>query len=213
MLHLTGLSTAVYLSHQALAQTDIFSVGMLNMANTSLLTNLFLALIVLISTILILALVYLAIRLINRNKKKTSRQPTLEPALLDLEPGRESRLSHHLSRQQIQQEHYEDPQQRYSSVPPSPSIELLPEIKTSASDDRASEWLGRGVTDEGINVVHGDLGQKKPETQQAMVARPKKQLRWEWRDEKVDSGAVPKKSRVIERTDKDGIACREYRTE
>ncbi|KAH6879223.1 hypothetical protein BKA58DRAFT_409519 [Alternaria rosae] len=179
----------------------------------SFLTDLFLALIALTSTILILMLAYLAIRLTNQNKKKTSRQPTFKPALLDLESGRESRLSHRLSRQQIQQEHYEDLQQRYSSVPPSPSIELLPEIKTSASDDRASEWLECGVTDEGINVVHGDLGQKKPEIQQAMVVRPKKQLRWEWRDEKVDSGAVPKKSRVIERTDKDGIVCGEYRTE
>lgn len=184
-----------------------------NMADTSFLTDLFLALIVLTSTILILMLVYLVIRLINRHKRKAAQQPAHEPALLDLESGRESRLSHRLSRQQIQQEHYEDLQQRYSSAPPLPSIELLPEIKTTASDDRASEWLERGVTDEGINVVHGDLGEKKSEMTQAVVVRPKKQLRWEWRDGKVDNGAVPKRSRVIERTDKDGIVCREYRTE
>jgi hypothetical protein len=222
--HLTGLSTAVYLSQQTphhlqlhfvLAQNQerLTGLSLRNMADAKVLTNLFLALIVLTSTILILMVAYLAVRLINRHKKKACQQPAHEPTLLDVESGRESRLSHRLSRQQIQKEHYEDLQQRYSSVPPSPSIELLPEIKTSSSDERASEWLERGVADEGINVVQGDLGQKKPEMQQAMVVRPKKQLRWDWRDGKLDNGGVPLKPRVIERIDKDGMACREYRTE
>jgi hypothetical protein len=150
------------------------------MVDGNFFTALFLALVVLTTSILILMLVYLVVRLINRYKKKTRQQPDHEPAL-DPEAGRESRLSHRLSRQQIQQEHYEDLQQRYPSVPPSPSIELLPQIKTT-SDDKASEWLERGVADEGVNVNQGDSSQKKLKMQQAMAIKPKKQLRWDRRD-------------------------------
>ena len=181
------------------------------MAGSSITTDLFLALIVLTSTILAVILVYLIIHIVKRNKKTPCSHQDIEPRLLDLETGRESRLSHRLSRQQIQQEHYEDLMQHYSSVPPSPSIELLPEIKTSSSDDRASEWLEQGVSDKGVEVVHGDSGEKKPDTQQMAVLKPKKQLRWDWRDEKVNGDdGLPK---TIEKVDKDGMVCADYRPE
>ena len=173
-------------------------------------TALFLALVVLTTSILILMLVYLVVRLINRYKKKTRQQQDHEPAIPDPEAGRGPSLSHRLSRQQIQQEHYEDLQQRYPSVPPSPSIELLPQSK-AASEDKASEWLERGVADEGISVNQGDLNQKKLETQQAMAIKPKKQLRWDRRDGKVDNSGDSLK--VFEKKDKDGMVCREYQTE
>jgi hypothetical protein len=182
-----------------------------NMTNSVITTDLFLALIVLTSSILILILVYILVRLVNRKKAKVCQHQDLESRLLDLEDGRQSRLSQRLSRQQIQQEHYEDLQQRYSSVPPSPSIELLPEIKTSSSDDRASEWLERGNVDEGVDVVSGDLGEKKPEVHPALVVKPKKQLRWDWRDGKMDNGDGSPK--IIVSTDKDGIVCTEYDAE
>ena len=117
-------------------------------------------------------MIYLFVRLITRCKKKLESQQDLEPGLLDLESGRESHLSHGISRQQTQQELREDLLQRFSSVPPSPSIELLPEIKTSSSNDRASEWLERGVTDNGVDVVDGDLGMKKPEMRQIAFVKP-----------------------------------------
>ena len=179
------------------------------MAGLSLITNLFLALIVLTSTILISILVYFTVRLVSRHKNNPCQQLEQEPTLHGLEASRESHLSHRLSRQHIQREHYESLQQCYSSVPPLPSIKLLPEIKTSSGDDRANEWLDRGVTDEGINVVHGDLGQTKPEMQQAMVIKPKKQLRWDWRDGKLEHGSG--RPKVIERMDKEGMVCTEYR--
>lgn len=181
------------------------------MAGSSITTDLFLAFIVLTSTILAVILAYLIIHIVQRNKKPPCSHQELEPRILELETGRESRLSHRLSRQQIQQEHYEDLMQHYSSVPPSPSIELLPEIKTSSSDDRASEWLEQGVDNKGAEVVHGDLGEKKPDTQQVAVLKPKKQLRWDWRDGKVsgDDG-LPKR---IEKVDKDGMVCVDYRSE
>ncbi|KAG9188806.1 hypothetical protein G6011_07511 [Alternaria panax] len=182
------------------------------MSDLSLIQNLFLALVVLTSTILVSIVVYFTTRLAaNRQRNKACQQPDTKPVVLDPEAGRESRLSHRLSRQQIQQEDFEGLQQRYSSVPPSPAIELLPEIKTSASDDKANEWLERGVADEGINLVHGDLGQKKPEMTRAMVIKPKKQLRWDRREGKLDNGS--ERPRVIERTDKDGMVCMEYRSD
>jgi hypothetical protein len=184
-----------------------------NMTNSVITTDLFLALIVLTSSILILILVYILVRLVNRKKAKACQHQhqDLESRLLDLDDGRQSRLSQRISRQQIQQEHYEDLQQRYSSVPPSPSIELLPEIKTSSSDERASEWLERGNVDEGVDVVSGDLGEKKPEVHPALVVKPKKQLRWDWRDGKMDNGDGSPK--IIESTDKDGMVCTEYDVE
>jgi hypothetical protein len=176
-------------------------------------TSLFLALIVLTSSILILILVYILVRLTNKQKAKACQHQhqDLESRLLDLEDGRQSRLSQRLSRQQIQQEHYGDLQRRYSSGPPSPSIELLPEIKTSSSEDRTSEWLERGNVDEGVDVVSGDLGEKKMDVHPALVVKPKKQLRWDWKEGKMESGdGTPK---VIVETDRDGMVCVEYETE
>jgi hypothetical protein len=171
-----------------------------------LILNLFVALIVLMSTVLILMLIYFIIRVVAyREKNNRCRQAEQVPALLDIEAGRESRLSHRLSREQIQQKHYESLQKHYLSVPSSPIIELLPEINTSSSDDRANEWLERGVVGEGVNVLHGDLGQKKPEMQQAIVVKPKKQLGWDCRDGRTDHSG--RSSMVVEKTNKDGVVC------
>ncbi|KAF1941606.1 hypothetical protein EJ02DRAFT_503367 [Clathrospora elynae] len=174
--------------------------------------NLFLALIILTSTILVLILVYFLTRFINRHKAKAQHHPDLNLNLnvdLDLEDGRQTRFSHRFSRQQIHQEHYEDPQQRCSSVPPSPSIELLPEIKTSSSDDRANQWLEQGKVDEGVDVAGGDLGQKEaPKAVQVMGMKQKKEVRWDCRTGNMDSGDGLLK--FIKKTDGDGMVCREH---
>ncbi|KAF1830218.1 hypothetical protein BDW02DRAFT_573269 [Decorospora gaudefroyi] len=175
------------------------------MAASVVTTNLFLALIVLTSTILILILVYLLVRFINRHKVKICEHQHPTPSV-DLEDGRCTRLSDRLSRQQIQQEHYEDLQRRYSSVPPSPSIELLPEIKTSSCDDRASEWLERGKIDDDEGV-----GEKRPKPPQVLGAKPEKKLRWDWRDEKM--GGEEGSPKRIESTDGNGMVCKEYEAE
>ncbi|EDU50791.1 hypothetical protein PtrSN002B_003625 [Pyrenophora tritici-repentis] len=174
-------------------------------------TDLFLALIVLTSTILVLMLIYFFIRFISRDKIKDCQHQELDSGLLDPEPGRESRLLHRLSRQQIQQEHYEDLHRRYSSAPSSPAIELLPEIKTESVDDRASEWLERGAIDSGVRIVDDGLGERRPELQQAMILKPKKQLRWDWKDGKLEgSDGLPK---VIEKVDKEGVVLTEHNPE
>ena len=172
-------------------------------------TSLFLALIVLTSSILVLILVYILVRLVNRKKIKACQHQheDLESRLLDIEDGRQSRLS----RQQIQQEHYEDLQQRYSSAPASPFIELLPEIKTSSSEDRASEWLERGNVDEGVDVVSGDLGEKKIDMHPALVIKPKKQLRWDWKDGKMEAGDG--RPKIIVETEEERMVCMEYEAE
>lgn len=181
------------------------------MSSLSAKADLFLALIILTSTILVLMLTYFLIRFVNRYKHNNLQHQDLEPGLLDPESGRESRLENHLSRQQIQQEHYADLQQQHPSVTPSPSIELLPEIKTSSSDDRASEWLERGAIDGGIRVVNDDLGEKRPEVQQATIVKPKKQLRWDWRDGSLESSdGLPK---VIEKVDDNGMVLTKHQAE
>ncbi|RMZ66696.1 hypothetical protein GMOD_00002056 [Pyrenophora seminiperda CCB06] len=175
-------------------------------------TDLFLALIVLTSTILVLLLIYFLIRFKNRDNHIDLHHQDVEPGLLDPESGRELRLSYRLSRQQIQQEHYKDPRQHLSSAPPSPSIELLPEIETSSSDDRADEWLERGVINSGIRMVNHDLGEKRPELQQAIIINRKKQLRWDWRDgnEKTSDDDLPK---VLREVDRVGMVLTEHQAE
>ncbi|EMD63295.1 hypothetical protein COCSADRAFT_359607 [Bipolaris sorokiniana ND90Pr] len=178
---------------------------------SSITANLFLGLVVLTSAILIVIIIYLLIRFVNRPKRKVNLRQDFEPRLLDPESSRESRLSHRLSRQQTQREQREDLLQHYSSVSRPPSIELLPKIKTSSSDDRASEWLEQGVSDKGFDVVEGDLGEKKHEMRQVAVMKPKKHLRWECTDENMDGcDRVPG---VAEDTKGDRTACTEYQSE
>ncbi|EUC47609.1 hypothetical protein COCMIDRAFT_3403 [Bipolaris oryzae ATCC 44560] len=153
-------------------------------------------------------MIYLLVRFVNRHKRKVNTRQDFEPRLLDPESGRESRLSHRLSRQQEQRE---DLLQHYSSVSRPPSIELLPEIKTSSSDDRASEWLEQGVADKGFDVVDGDLGEKKPEMRQVAVMKPKKHLRWECTDENMDGR--DRTPSVAENTKYDGTVCTKYQSE
>jgi hypothetical protein len=172
------------------------------MATSVITTDLFLALIVLTSIILILILVYCLIRFINRHKAPTCHHLHQQhpDTVLDVENGRQSR-------QQIQQEYVEDLQRRYSSVPPSPCMQLLPEIKTSeSSDGRASEWLERGKVEQG-----GDLEEKKAKTGQVVGVKQERQLRWDWRDGKMEVGDG--KPRVIEKTDEDGMVCKVYDAE
>lgn len=171
--------------------------------------SIFMVLIVFTSTILTALMIYLFLRLINRRKRKFGPQQGLEPGLLDTESGREPRLSHQLSRQQTQQELREDLLQRFSLVPPSPSIKLLPEINTRCSDDRASEWLERGVTDNGVDVVDGDLRIKKPEMRQIAVVKPRKYLRWEC----GDGGMMDGRSGGVEKAKDDGVSCTQHRLE
>jgi hypothetical protein len=74
-------------------------------------------------------------------------------------------------------------------VPPSPYIELLPEIKASSSDDKASEWLRRGNGNCGTGVEQGGSGVLvKLETYQVLDANQQEEVGWDWNAGKMDIG-------------------------
>lgn len=77
-----------------------------------------------------------------------------------------------------------DQEQRPSSVPP--SIELLPHIKTS--EDRADEWLERGMGGNKMDVDEGDLGvQKVAKAYQVLGVKRDGDFRWDWKTGRVES--------------------------
>jgi hypothetical protein len=117
------------------------------MAAYSITYNLFVALIILTSMIIVLALTYFLIRYIGRHR---AAQHQSNVDVEDTTEGRISRLSHRFSQQPTIR------QQRLSSVPP--SIELIPALGTS--EDSAEKWLRRGNGDGGVDVTGGDLGVK-----------------------------------------------------
>lgn len=71
--------------------------------------------------------------------------------------------------------------------------------------------MEQGVADGGVDVVDGDLGEKKPDIRPVAVAKPKKQLRWECKAE--DGANAPEIPQVIGKARSDGMGCVEQRTE
>lgn len=148
--------------------------------------NLFLALIVLTCVVLVLLLVLLLNHCIKRHDRRTHNSQDLE-RLSSNTPEEE-----HPSRPQVQHEHYSE-QQRLSQ--PSngtitPSIELLPEIRTSS--ERAEDWLERRDS----RFMESDV-MKAPKTHRVLGVKSEGALQWEWRSEKLRGGAV-----VAEKEDK-----------
>lgn len=108
--------------------------------------NLFLTLTILTSIIIVLILILLLTHFIKRHQKC---QPHTNANLENGLP------THQLSRPEIQHQHC-DAQQRLSYLTTvAPSIELLPEIRTSS--ERAEDWLERRDD----RTMDGDLGMKR----------------------------------------------------
>lgn len=128
--------------------------------------NLYVALIFLTCLLLILVTGYIVNHHYRRNRKPK----------VDIEIGAPT---HQQSRPEIPREH-NDEEQRLSHVTTvAPSIELLPEIRTSTSSDRAEDWLEQRDS----RVMDGDLGFK---AYRILGVKEKEALKWDWRDGKKD---------------------------
>jgi hypothetical protein len=152
--------------------------------------SLFLALIILTCVILVLILVLLLSSCIKaRDKPRTSRDIEDHASTPD--------QAIHPCRPQIQHDHYNEKRRLSHLTTITPSIELLPEIRTSS--ERVDDWLERKdsrVVEEG--VVKG------PKTQRVLGVKSEGQLTWDWRSEKLRGGAdvaekVEKKEVLTER--------------
>jgi hypothetical protein len=108
--------------------------------------NLFIALIVLICLLIIIFLGYVLNHHVRREPKSqtTQRENDIEANLPTQRP----------SRPEVLHEHYDQEQRLSHLTTVAPSIELLPEIRTSS--DRAEDWLDRRDS----RVTDGDLGLK-----------------------------------------------------
>tara|TARA_R110002003_G_scaffold59_10_gene5292 strand:+ start:252 stop:737 length:486 start_codon:yes stop_codon:yes gene_type:complete len=119
--------------------------------------DLFLALIVLTCLILVLILVYFLHYCIKRDQERQNlpqHPPDDDEAALPI-PLYAQKVQ--TSRPDIEHP-YNDEQQRLSRLTTvAPSIELLPEIRTSGSSERAEDWLERRSS----RLVDGDLEMKR----------------------------------------------------
>lgn len=118
-------------------------------------TDLFLALVILTSMVLVLVLLYFLIRCVKRHEALPHSERSVEGG----QGIRREQHPHRRSRSQIQQEHHNKQQhymwqQCFSSLPP--AIELLPKAKIS--EDKAEEWLERGKSNDMADVMSGHLG-------------------------------------------------------
>jgi hypothetical protein len=141
--------------------------------------DLFLALIVLTSLVFVLVFFYTITLCVKRHRKATQQ------SILDVEINAQP-APQPVSRQQLQYEHYTR-QERIAIR--TPSIELLPEIRTS--NDRADDWLERRES----TLLGSDLGVKEvPKTNSILAVESHGAYRWDWRKEKVEgSGSDVKK--------------------
>jgi cell division protein FtsN len=141
--------------------------------------DLLFALIVLTSLVFVLIFFYTIILYIKRHRKTT--QQSLPDIEINAQPAPQP-----MSRQQLQYEHYTR-QERIATR--TPSIELLPEIRTS--NDRADDWLERRES----TLLGRDLGVKEvPKTNSILAVESHGAYRWDWRNEKVEgSGPEVKK--------------------
>jgi hypothetical protein len=137
--------------------------------------NLLIALIVLTCLLIVFFTIYLVNHHVRRQRKSSLQE-------IDLENNTSARAQ---PRPDALREHY-DEQQRLSHITTvTPSIELLPEIRTSS--ERAENWLERSDS----QIAEGDLGLKTHK-----VARVKNDgaLKWDWRGGK-DKGEGRKKKK------------------
>jgi len=88
----------------------------------------------------------------------------------------------HPSRPQIQHDHYKEQQRLSHLTTITPSIELLPEIRTSS--ERADDWLERKDS-----RIAEDSLTKGPKTQRVLGVKSEGSLTWDWRSEKLRGGA------------------------
>jgi hypothetical protein len=150
--------------------------------------DLFLALIVLTSLVFVLIFFYTITLCIKRHRKaiqqpipdiEINAQPTPQP----------------MSRQQLQYEHY-NRQERIATR--TPSIELLPEIRTS--NDRADDWLERRDS----TRLGSDMGWKEvPKTNSILAVKGHGAYRWDWRNEKVEGSGL--EVNMEDNTKEDGV--------
>jgi hypothetical protein len=137
--------------------------------------SLFLALIILTCVVLVLILVLLLSNCIKAREKST-----LHRSSRDVESTPEQAIRP--SCPQIQHEHYNEQQRLSHLTTITPSIELLPEIRTSS--ERADDWLERKDS----RTVEDGVA-KGPKTQRALGVKSEGALTWDWRSEKLRGGA------------------------
>jgi hypothetical protein len=135
--------------------------------------NLLVALIVLTC----LFIVFFTIYVLNHHVKR-QRKSQLQD--LDLE---NSTSVHSQPRPEILHEHYNEQHRLSHLTTVAPSIELLPEIRTSS--ERAENWLERRDS----QVADGDMGVKMQKVSEVKNEGP---LKWDWRGGK-DQGEGEKK--------------------
>lgn len=137
--------------------------------------DLFLALIILTSLVLVLVFFYTITLCIKRHRKATQRP------IADVEANAEP-VPPPMSRQQSQYEHYAR-QERLATR--TPSIELLPEIRTS--NDRADDWLERRES----TLLGSENDVKEvPKTNSVLAVESHGAYRWNWRTEKVEGSGL-----------------------
>jgi hypothetical protein len=150
--------------------------------------DLFLALIVLTSLVFVLIFFYTITLCIKRHRKATQQSiPDIE---INAQPAPQP-----MSQQQLQYEHY-NRQERIATR--TPSIELLPEIRTS--NDRADDWLERRDS----TLFGSDLGWKEvPKTNSILAVKGHGAYRWDWRNEEVEGSGL--EVNMEDNTKKDGV--------
>jgi hypothetical protein len=138
--------------------------------------NLFVALIFLTCLLLVVIVGYI----VNHHYRRNRKRP------VDVE----SDLSTHQQNRPATLREHNDDEQRLSHVTTvAPSVNLLPEIRTSTSSNRAEYWLERRDS----RVMDGDLGLKE---YRMFGAKDREALKWDWRDGKDDVGESRAKARA-----------------
>jgi hypothetical protein len=142
--------------------------------------NLLIALIVLTCLLIVFFTIYLVNHHVRRQRK---------PALQDVDLENNT-SAHAQARPDALHENY-DEQQRLSHISTvTPSIELLPEIRTSS--ERAENWLERSDS----QIAEGDLSLKMHEVAGLKNEGP---LKWDWRGGKDRGEARKKKKDELEK--------------
>lgn len=128
--------------------------------------NLFIALIFLVTLLLIVVTGYI----VNHNYRR-NRKPQV-----DVENDADNDPPEHpRSRPATVREHYNEEQRLSHLTTVAPSIELLPEIRTSKSSDRAEDWLER----RGSRIMEGD-----PKPYNTSPGKDGNASKRKWRDQK-----------------------------
>jgi hypothetical protein len=153
--------------------------------------DLFIALIILTCLVLLLIITCILVQCIRQHKTAQRQQQCID--IEASQPIREELPPRPVSRAQSQYEHYYQ-QERLSMR--TPSIELLPEIRTS--NDRADDWLER----RGSKLDGGDLGAKEDlKTIKVVGVKADRTYGWDWRNEKVEGVDKEEKDKEVKKKD------------